>query len=92
VTSCSSCKGALPGGCSTCRPIGYTVGGITFYPALSPVTHTCPDCMRGLPCSTSDALTADRAWKASQPSLSAAVGAVIDRTKSEPDRRSPECQ
>jgi hypothetical protein len=49
--------------------------------------------MRGLPCGGyKDTLTADMAWKTSQPSLSAAIGAVIDRTKAEPDRRSPECQ
>lgn len=30
-------------------------------------------------------------WKASEPSLSGAIGAVIERTKAEPDRRSREC-
>jgi hypothetical protein len=34
----------------------------------------------------------DSEWKASEPSLSAAIGAVIDRTKAEPDRRSREIQ
>lgn len=34
----------------------------------------------------------DLEWKASQPSLSAAVAAVIERTKAEPDRRSVETQ
>ena len=67
-------------------------GPVMFYrPENWPDTaHTCPLCMRGLPCATSDTLTADRAWKASQPSLSGAIAAVIERTKAEPDFRSRE--
>lgn len=58
---CPSCRGALPGGCSVCRPMPmptYTmgrveIGGVSF--PLRPVTlsHTCPRCMRGLPCDPS---------------------------------------
>jgi hypothetical protein len=51
-----------------------------------------PECMRGLPCEISDSLTADRKWKASQPSLSAAIAAVIERAKSEPFIETPEVQ
>jgi len=51
--TCKSCRGALPGGCSQCRPMPMRVGRISFAPS-------------------------DREWKASIPSLSAAVGAVIE--------------
>lgn len=64
MTRCTSCKDALPGGCSACRPMSYTVGNVTFYPY--PPTHTCPQCMRGLPCDPS--------------SLSSLVGAVVSQS------------
>lgn len=44
----------------------YTVGRITFDPAPQ-TTHTCPQCMRGLPCQPVDA-----------SSLSALVGAAAE--------------
>lgn len=83
---CPSCKGL---GCSECR--SYTMGRITFMPPICfapEPAHTCPDCMRGLPCNRQP--MSDLDWKASQPSLSAAIGAVIDRCKAEPDFRSME--
>lgn len=60
--TCPSCHGAFPEGCSTCRPMPMKVGRVTFEsPGVT--AHTCPQCMRGLPC---------------QPSLSAAVGHVVN--------------
>lgn len=60
---CPSCRGAFPNGCSTCRPMYYTVGN--FYPDR-PI-HTCPRCMRGLPCQPVD-----------PSSLSSIVGALAE--------------
>lgn len=57
--TCLSCRGI---GCSACQRT-YTMGRITFDPA--PPTHTCPQCMRGLPCPPVDS-----------SSLSALVGAA----------------
>ena len=71
------------------------MGRITFQPPVcfAPEPHMCPLCMRGLPCADLHRVhVTDREWKASQPSLSGAIGAVIERTLSEPDRRSRECQ
>lgn len=69
---CPSCKGAFPEGCSTCRPMSYTVGNVTFYPY--PPTHTCPQCMRGLPCQGVD-----------PSSLSSLVGKIATRKPSDTD-------
>ena len=63
------------------------IGRITFAPHED---HTCPECMRGLPCFDPD--TGDRRWKSAQPSLSAAVAAVIERAKREPDPHASEVQ
>lgn len=64
MTRCQSCKGALPGGCSVCRPMPMKVGRVTFEsPGVT--AHTCPQCMRGLPCPPVDT-----------SSLSALVGAA----------------
>lgn len=85
MSRCASCKGALPGGCSACRT--YELGRIEFTPA-----HVCANCMRGLPCDMPKSWHSDQDWKASEPSLSASIRAVIERTKAEPDRRSREIQ
>lgn len=67
---CPSCRGAFPNGCSTCRPMYYTVGN--FYPDRP--THTCPRCMRGLPCDPS--------------SLSAIVGQIAGRQRTDSEWKS----
>jgi len=88
--TCLSCRGI---GCSACRT-AYQLGRITFDPAPA---HVCSNCMRGLPCDMPKSWHSDLDWKssepslASNPSLSAAIGAVIARTLAEPDLRSSEC-
>lgn len=65
---CPSCHGVLPGGCSTCRPMSPPrVGRITLEPGVT--GHTCPRCMRGLPCDPS--------------SLSAIVGQIASRQRTD---------
>lgn len=71
MTRCTSCKGAFADGCNTCRPMPtYAVGRITIERDVR-TTHTCPQCMRGLPCDPS--------------SLSSVVGQIAthQRTDSE---------
>jgi len=65
---CPSCRGALPGGCSTCRP-NYTVGRVTIERGTT--AHTCPQCMRGLPCTVEVEVTVNPS------SLSSLIGAAI---------------
>ena len=60
VSRCPSCRGALPGGCSACRPM--PMGRVRL--ERGAVTHTCPECMRGLPCTSS---------------LSATIGHIVNR-------------
>lgn len=64
---CPFCRGALPGGCSTCKPQTFTVGRITLEGGAT--THTCPQCMRGLPC----------APEVNRSSLSSLVGLAASR-------------
>lgn len=86
MSRCSSCKGAFPEGCSTCRPMrsldsvfaGH-VQRVTFTRAVSTEhgparEHTCPRCMRGLPCDPS--------------SLSSLVGQIASRQRTEADWKS----
>lgn len=83
MSRCSSCKGAFPEGCSACRT--YTMGRITFTPA-----HVCSNCMRGLPCDMPRSWHSDQEWKASEPSLSASIAAVIRKEVLSVDSRSSE--
>lgn len=73
---CRFCRGALPGGCSTCRP-NYTVDRVTIERGTT--AHTCPQCMRGLPCTVEVELSVNPS------SLSSLVAAAIKapRTDSE---------
>jgi len=63
---CPSCRGL---GCSECRPASYTVGRVTIERGTT--AHTCPQCMRGLPCTVEVELTVNPS------SLSSLIGAAI---------------
>lgn len=78
---CSTCRPIgpkiTPAVSVTPPMLTYTVGGIKYYPSLpieaaSGPAHTCPQCMRGLPCDPS--------------SLSSLVGQIASRTVTTDDQ------
>lgn len=63
-----------------------------FFPIADPLTPRSGEGVSEYLSRTTGMHRTDNDWKENEPSLSAAVGAVIERAKKEPDLRSKETQ